>query len=560
MVTLPLIMPPRRNAARAGRKKAKTNGNAASESLVNFEEIWSSTFVLPSPNESLRQELIEWGLECLEEVKEFREEMKRRLTENFNGKIKKTPKKLAFKMPMFPVAAARKIDFAANEEATSIQELSIQRDVNVVCCSPILHTESVSHKSQNTDSDKTMRQIQPTKRVIPATPSPARHYVSPRPHLVSLTIEYGTFIVESTTPKTPVAHVAPVSLNTNATRTFTKSREVIPTIAKNQPTSEAQQKEEALRRKQEEADQRREEFLQNKKQQTARENEIRQQRVKTRNALKQKKKKKKRNVINSKLMKKIRQFQQAQRTPNRLPQVHHHHQHQTPQTPRQKEVQKKRSKTNHDGTYQQQVDVEQKDENTLEFVTSAPSLRNPITSQPQQSIVEVVVEEFEQVVTIQPTAKRSDVQEEAASESILMEADPFVEENKENQQENEPKTPVAAPRIRQNESVYVMTPEKVPQPSTEDDYNVRDLSSGDETDEEDQPKKRVPKWAERENLRAHTMNLLSRIESPESYFGPLPPPNLSKLFPKVLEKYGSLPDESTVWVSPIANPRRAPLN
>ncbi|KAI6199165.1 INCENP-ARK-bind domain-containing protein [Aphelenchoides besseyi] len=556
MVTLPLIMPPRRNAARAGRKKAKTNGNAASESLVNFEEIWSSTFVLPSPNESLRQELIEWGLECLEEVKEFREEMKRRLTENFNGKIKKTPKKLAFKMPMFPVAAARKIDFAANEEATSIQELSIQRDVNVVCCSPILHTESVSHKSQNTDSDKTMRQIQPTKRVIPATPSPARHYVSPRPHL-------GTFIVESTTPKTPVAHVAPVSLNTNATRTFTKSREVIPTIAKNQPTSEAQQKEEALRRKQEEADQRREEFLQNKKQQTARENEIRQQRVKTRNALKQKEEEEKKRH-QQQIDEKIRQFQQAQRTPNRLPQVHHHHQHQTPQTPRQKEVPKKRSKTNHDGTYvksyQQQVDVEQKDENTLEFVTSAPSLRNPITSQPQQSIVEVVVEEFEQVVTIQPTAKRSDVQEEAASESILMEADPFVEENKENQQENEPKTPVAAPRIRQNESVYVMTPEKVPQPSTEDDYNVRDLSSGDETDEEDQPKKRVPKWAERENLRAHTMNLLSRIESPESYFGPLPPPNLSKLFPKVLEKYGSLPDESTVWVSPIANPRRAPLN
>ncbi|KAI6213306.1 INCENP-ARK-bind domain-containing protein [Aphelenchoides besseyi] len=548
-------MPPRRNAARAGRKKTKKNANVTSESLANFEEIWSETFDLPSDT-SLQQEAIEWGLECLEDIKEFREEVKRRLTENCNGrlKIKKTPKKLAFKMPMFPVAVARKIDFEANDEPTSIQELSIQHNVNVVRCSPVIHTESISHKSQNTDSDKTMRQIQPTKRVIPATPSPARHHVSPRPHL-------GTFVVESTTPKTPVARVAPVSLNVNSPRIFAKPREVIPTNTKNQPTSEAQQKEEALRRKQEEADQRREEFLQNKKQQTARENEIRQQRVKTRNALKHKEEEEKKRH-QQQHDEEIRQFQQAQRTPNRLPPVRHHHQ--TPQTPRQKEVPKKRSKTNHEGTYvksyQQPVEVEQDDEDTLDFVTSAPSLRNPITSQQPQSIVEVVVEEFEQVVTIQPTPKRPDSPHEAKSESILMEEDPFVEENKENQQEDEPKTPVAAPRIRQNESVYVMTPEKVPQPSTEDDYNVRDLSSGDETDEEDQPKKRVPKWAERENLRAHTMNLLSRIENPEFYFGPLPPPNLSKLFPNVLKKYGSLPDESTVWISPIANPRRAPLN
>ncbi|CEF65134.1 Translation initiation factor IF-2, mitochondrial [Strongyloides ratti] len=47
---------------------------------------------------------------------------------------------------------------------------------------------------------------------------------------------------------------------------------------------------------------------------------------------------------------------------------------------------------------------------------------------------------------------------------------------------------------------YEMTPDKVPQPSTEDDYNIKDLSEGDGTDDEDNPRKVVPKWAREENL------------------------------------------------------------
>lgn len=40
-----------------------------------------------------------------------------------------------------------------------------------------------------------------------------------------------------------------------------------------------------------------------------------------------------------------------------------------------------------------------------------------------------------------------------------------------------------------------MTPDKKYAPSTADNYNVDDLSSGDETDNEDNPRKTVPKWA-----------------------------------------------------------------
>jgi hypothetical protein len=40
-----------------------------------------------------------------------------------------------------------------------------------------------------------------------------------------------------------------------------------------------------------------------------------------------------------------------------------------------------------------------------------------------------------------------------------------------------------------------LTKEKVFLPSTEDNYNVDDLSSADETDNDEKPRKTVPKWA-----------------------------------------------------------------
>uniref|UniRef100_A0A0N5BJI5 INCENP_ARK-bind domain-containing protein n=1 Tax=Strongyloides papillosus TaxID=174720 RepID=A0A0N5BJI5_STREA len=48
---------------------------------------------------------------------------------------------------------------------------------------------------------------------------------------------------------------------------------------------------------------------------------------------------------------------------------------------------------------------------------------------------------------------------------------------------------------------YEMTPDKVPLPSTVDDYNIADLSEGDGTDDEDCPRKVIPKWAHMEYLR-----------------------------------------------------------
>lgn len=106
-----------------------------------------------------------------------------------------------------------------------------------------------------------------------------------------------------------------------------------------------------------------------------------------------------------------------------------------------------------------------------------------------------------------------------------------------------------------------MTPDKVFQPATEDDYNVNDLSSGDETDNEDNPRKRIPKWAEHENLRRDVQRLFKSVskDAVNAHFGVLRPPRLGELFNGFGKKYDSVANETTAWDSPIANPRSAPL-
>jgi inner centromere protein len=105
-----------------------------------------------------------------------------------------------------------------------------------------------------------------------------------------------------------------------------------------------------------------------------------------------------------------------------------------------------------------------------------------------------------------------------------------------------------------------VTPDKVFQPSTETDYNVNDLASGDETDNEDNPRKQIPKWAEKDNLRSHVQKLFRTIKKDaiNSYFGVLEQPKIDELFFNTSKTYDHLQmNETTAWESPIANPRPA---
>ena len=74
---------------------------------------------------------------------------------------------------------------------------------------------------------------------------------------------------------------------------------------------------------------------------------------------------------------------------------------------------------------------------------------------------------------------------QSKSNDILEEDD--LEEHRD---ENKPPTTNKA-----NQSSYDMTGDKIFLPSTEENYVVDDLSSGDETDDENNPRKQVPKWA-----------------------------------------------------------------
>ena len=53
---------------------------------------------------------------------------------------------------------------------------------------------------------------------------------------------------------------------------------------------------------------------------------------------------------------------------------------------------------------------------------------------------------------------------------------------------------------------YEMTPQGCDKwemnPSTKDNYNIDDLESGDETDDDEAPRKKIPYWAESKPLKA----------------------------------------------------------
>ncbi|CAK5050917.1 unnamed protein product [Meloidogyne enterolobii] len=104
-------------------------------------------------------------------------------------------------------------------------------------------------------------------------------------------------------------------------------------------------------------------------------------------------------------------------------------------------------------------------------------------------------------------------------------------------------------------SMYDMTKEKVFLPSTENDYNVDDLSSGDETDNDEQPRKIVPKWALKENILARTQNIhrLLTKDQIERHFGRIQQPTAQELFKGYKKNYPPRRASSSQWSSPMSD-------
>uniref|UniRef100_A0A0N5BEU9 INCENP_ARK-bind domain-containing protein n=1 Tax=Strongyloides papillosus TaxID=174720 RepID=A0A0N5BEU9_STREA len=102
---------------------------------------------------------------------------------------------------------------------------------------------------------------------------------------------------------------------------------------------------------------------------------------------------------------------------------------------------------------------------------------------------------------------------------------------------------------------YEITPAKVPLPSTVDDYNIADLSEGDGTDDEDNPRKTIPKWAHMEHLRP-------ALKEQHKKFKSRPLSEILNIFGKVNEfkvedifkNKEYVRSSSAFWSSPIHNP------
>uniref|UniRef100_A0A914HI84 Inner centromere protein ARK-binding domain-containing protein n=1 Tax=Globodera rostochiensis TaxID=31243 RepID=A0A914HI84_GLORO len=105
-------------------------------------------------------------------------------------------------------------------------------------------------------------------------------------------------------------------------------------------------------------------------------------------------------------------------------------------------------------------------------------------------------------------------------------------------------------------SAYDMTKDKIPIPSTEDNYNVDDLSSADETDPEDSPRKQIPKWAQKEALAPHILAIRSvqTVQNIEQYFGRIQQPTVLDFFKHIRKKYPKRRSSSAIWDSPMSDP------
>uniref|UniRef100_A0A7E4ZRY2 INCENP_ARK-bind domain-containing protein n=1 Tax=Panagrellus redivivus TaxID=6233 RepID=A0A7E4ZRY2_PANRE len=95
---------------------------------------------------------------------------------------------------------------------------------------------------------------------------------------------------------------------------------------------------------------------------------------------------------------------------------------------------------------------------------------------------------------------------------------------------------------------------KVWLPSTADDYNVWDLESGDETDDEDKPRKEIPKWAKPRQLKAAVFALEKKmtIDERAELLGPISEPTLQSIFGRKFKN--RMRKSSNQWNSPFSKP------
>merc|ERR1719334_1926279 len=104
-----------------------------------------------------------------------------------------------------------------------------------------------------------------------------------------------------------------------------------------------------------------------------------------------------------------------------------------------------------------------------------------------------------------------------------------------------------------NPSSYDITPARhelpTPPPQTEDNYGVADLRSDSDTDDEDNPKKQVPKWAEGTQLRTALLKQCYMGPDLDQIFFTIEMPDLTMMFDQQRKRFHKR-TSSACWETP----------
>ncbi|KAH7725884.1 Inner centromere protein [Aphelenchoides avenae] len=155
----------------------------------------------------------------------------------------------------------------------------------------------------------------------------------------------------------------------------------------------------------------------------------------------------------------------------------------------------------------------------------------------------------------------AEMETDVVADSMLSDdEDDFHQQAAEQVKENHPPTDatqVTTDDTPANQSTYDMTLDKVFLPATEENYNVDDLSSNDETDDEENPRKKVPNWATKNELKLHVDRQREVLpeEARERYFGRVAQPSVDLFFAATKKKFKPR-SSSAQWNSPMAEPTR----
>ncbi|PIK35467.1 hypothetical protein BSL78_27706 [Apostichopus japonicus] len=177
------------------------------------------------------------------------------------------------------------------------------------------------------------------------------------------------------------------------------------------------------------------------------------------------------------------------------------------------------------------------------------ALRDKERQEEQRHLLEIMKKEKERIET-------EKLREKEKAEQDRLKASILKHNTSVNQPTSNALNTTLTKETNKSPTSYEMTPQRIYVAASEENYGIDDLHSGDSTDDEDDPRKVIPKWAQGVALRDLCVKQYLHQNS-DDIFAPVAAPNLELLFAKKRARFFKR-TSSAVWNSPplAANHRR----